>query len=240
MTGHLFQRGHGVFRTHDLHHFNFVELVHADQTAGVATIGTGFRAEARRMGGHFDRQVVFVDDFIAYQVGQRHFRRRDQRVVAAVGFFFQRTSMEQVASEFRQLAGAIQRVLVHQVRDIVFAIAMLFGVQIQHELRQGAVQTGQLAFHHHKTRASQLNGGGKIQPPVHFPQRHVIAHFKIELARRAPAADFNVVVFVTANRHIIMRNIRDRQRDIANFRQQRFQLGLCSIQLFAEFVHFQA
>ena len=65
--------------------------MHADQTAGVATIGTGFRAEARRMGGHFDRQVVFVDDFIAYQVGQRHFRRRDQRVVAAVSFFFQRT-----------------------------------------------------------------------------------------------------------------------------------------------------
>jgi hypothetical protein len=26
---------------------------------------------------------------------------------------------------------------------------MLFSVQIQHELRQGAVQTGQLAFHHH-------------------------------------------------------------------------------------------
>ena len=192
------------------------------------------------MGGHFDRQVVFVDDFIAYQVGQRHFRRRDQRVVAAVSLFFQRTGMEQVAGEFRQLASAIQGVLVYQVRDIVFAIAMLFGVQIQHELRQGAVQTGQLAFHHHKTRTSQLNGGGKIQPPVHFPQRHVIAHFKIELARRAPAADFNVVVFVTANRHIIMRNIRDRQRDIANFRQQRFQLGFCSIQLFAKLVNFQA
>ena len=55
-----------------------------------------------------------------------------------------------------------------------------------------------------------------------------------------PAANFNVVVFVAANRHIIMRNIRDRQRDIANFRQQRFQLGFCSIQLFAKLVNFQA
>ena len=192
------------------------------------------------MGGHFDRQIVFIDNFITHQVGQRHFRRRDQRVVAAVSLFFQRTSMEQVAGEFRQLAGAIQGVLVYQVRDIVFAIAMLFSVQIQHELRQGAVQTGQLAFHHHEARTGELNGGGKIQPAVHFTQRHVIAHVKIELARRAPAADFNVVVFVTANRHVIVRNIRDRQRDIADFRQQRFKLGFCGIQLFAEFVHFQA
>lgn len=58
VTGHLFQRGHRVFRADDLHHFNFIELVHTDQTAGVAAIGTGFRAEARRMGGHFDRQIA--------------------------------------------------------------------------------------------------------------------------------------------------------------------------------------
>lgn len=68
----------------------------------------------------------------------------------------------------------------------------------------------------------------------------MIAHLEIELTRRTPAANFNVVVFVATNRHIIMRNIRDRQRDIANFRQQRFQLGFCSIQLFAKLVNFRA
>ncbi len=103
------------------------------------------------MGGHFNRQIVFVDDFVADQVGQRHFGGRNQRIVAAISFFFQRTSMEQVAGEFRQLASTIQRVLVHQVRNIVLAIAVLFGVQIQHKLRQRAVQASQLAFHHHET-----------------------------------------------------------------------------------------
>ena len=58
--------------------------------------------------------------------------------------------MEQVAGKFRQLTGTVQGVVVNQVRHIVFAIAMLLGVQIQHELRQRAVHTGDLAFHHHK------------------------------------------------------------------------------------------
>ncbi len=148
------------------------------------------------MRGHFDRQIVFINDFIANQVGQRNFRRRDQRVVAAVGFFFQRTGMEQVAGEFRQLTGTVQRVLVNQIRDVVFAVAVLFGMQIQHKLRQRAVQACQLALHDHKARTGQLHGGGKIQPSVHFAQRDVIANVKIELARGSPAADFNVVVFV--------------------------------------------
>ena len=107
VAGHLFQRRHGIFRTYNLHHLDFVELVHTYQTAGIAAVRSGFRAEARRMRGHFDRQIVFINDFIANQVGQRNFRRRDQRVVAAVGFFFQRTGMEQVAGEFRQLTGTV-------------------------------------------------------------------------------------------------------------------------------------
>ena len=113
-------------------------------------------------------------------------------------------------------------------------------MQIQHKLRQRAVQTRQLALHDHKARTGQLHGGGKIQPPVHFAQRHVIANVKIKLARRTPAADFNVVIFVAAGRNVIVRNIRDGQRDIADFRQQRVQFGLSGIKLLAEFVHFQA
>lgn len=92
-------------------------------------------------------------------------------------------------------------------------------MQIQHELRQRTMQTGQLPFHHHKTGAGQLNGCGKVQPAVHFAQRHVIADVKIELARRTPAADFNVVVFVATGRNVVVRNVRDSQRDIADLCQ---------------------
>ncbi|CQC05035.1 Uncharacterised protein [Salmonella enterica subsp. enterica serovar Typhimurium str. DT104] len=169
MAGHLFQRSHRIFRANDLHHLNFVKLMHTNQATGITTIRTCFRTETRRMRRHFNRQLIFVDDFIAYQIGQRNLRRRDQSIVAAVCFFFQRTGMEQVACEFRQLTGAIQRVVVNQIRHVVFAIAVLFRMQIQHELRQCAMHTRNLSFHHHKTGAGQLNRGGKVEAGVHFP-----------------------------------------------------------------------
>ena len=71
--------------------------------------------------------------------------------------------MEQVTSKFRQLTSTVQRVLVNQIRDIVFAIAMLLGVQIQHKLRQRTVHASDLPFHHHKARTGQLNCCCKVK-----------------------------------------------------------------------------
>lgn len=192
VAGQLFQGIHRIFRTNDLHHLDLVELVHADQTAGVAAVRTGFRAEAWRVCSHFQRQSFLFHDLVAHQVGQRHFRRWDQRVVAAVGFFFQRTGMEQVFAELRQLAGTVQRGVVNQIRHIGLQVAVLLGVQIQHELGQRAVHAGDLPFHHHEARTGQLNRGGKIQPAGHFAQIDVIAHREVVLARFAPAGNFQV------------------------------------------------
>ncbi len=58
--------------------------------------------------------------------------------------------MEQVTSKLRQLPGTVQRIVVNQIRNVVFAVAMLFSMQIEHELRQRTVHTRDLAFHHHK------------------------------------------------------------------------------------------
>ncbi len=66
------------------------------------------------VGGHLNWQIIFIDDFTAYRVGQRNFCRWDQRIVTGVCFFFQRTSMEQIASKFRQLTRTVQRVPVNR------------------------------------------------------------------------------------------------------------------------------
>ena len=146
--------------------------------------------------------------------------------------------MEQVAGKFRQLTRTVQRIVVDQIRDVGFAVTVLLGVQIQHELGQRTVQMGNLAFHHHEARTGQLNRGRKVQTRVHFAQRDVIAHLEVELARRTPAFHFNVVVLVFADRHAVVRNVRDRQRNIANFGLKNVQLGFRLIQLFTQFVHF--
>lgn len=64
--------------------------------------------------------------------------------------------MEQIASKFRQLTRTVQRVWL-TVRNIVLTVAMLFGMQIQHKLRQCAVHASNLPFHYHKAGTSQLN-----------------------------------------------------------------------------------
>ena len=99
---------------------------------------------------------------------------------------------------------------------------------------------GNLAFHHHKTGAGQLNRCRKVQARVHFAQRHVIAHFEVKLTRRTPAFHFNVVVFIFADRHAVVRNIRDSQGNITNLGLKNVQLSFCLIQFFTQFVHFQA
>ena len=75
---------------------------------------------------------------------------------------------------------------------------------------------------------------------MHFAQRDVIAHLEVKLARRAPAFHFNVVVFVFADRHAVVRNVRDRQSDITNFSLKNIQFSFRLIQLFTQLVHFQA
>ena len=94
--------------------------------------------------------------------------------------------MEQIASKFRQLTRTVQRVLVNQVRNIVLTVAMLFGMQIQHKLRQCAVHASNLPFHYHKAGTSQLNCGCKVEARVHFTQRHMVTNFKVKLTRGAP------------------------------------------------------
>jgi hypothetical protein len=68
----------------------------------------------------------------------------------------------------------------------------------------------------------------------------VIAHFEVELARRAPAFHFNVVVFIFADGYAVVRNVRDSQGDIANFGLKNVQFSFRLIQLFTQLVHFQA
>ena len=168
------------------------------------------------MRSHFDRQRIFVNDFVTHQVGQRHFCRWDQRIVAAVSFFIQRTGVEQIASKFRQLACSVQRVMVNQIRNVVFAVTMLFGMQIQHELRQRTVHARDLPFHHDETRAGKLNRSGKIKTRVHFTQGNVIAHFEIKLTRSTPTADFNVVIFIFTHRNVVRWQVRNGQRNVAD------------------------
>ena len=54
------------------------ELVLADHAAGVAAGRARLGAEARRAGGDAHRQLLFVEDELADEIGQRHFGGGDE------------------------------------------------------------------------------------------------------------------------------------------------------------------
>ncbi|KAG1488723.1 hypothetical protein G6F52_013849 [Rhizopus delemar] len=105
------------------------------------------------MRGHAQRQALGVANLVAHDVGQRHFRGRNQvtRGITHGG-------LEQVVLELRQLAGAAQRIGVDQQRHVGLFIAVLAGMQVDHELGQRTVQARDRAAQHGEARAGQLGG----------------------------------------------------------------------------------
>ncbi len=232
-AGHAGVLGVAVFRAADRHQLDLLELVLADHAAHVTAAAASFGTEAHRVGGHAQRQALGVDDLVTHQVGQRHFRGRDQvaRGIAHGG-------LEQVVLELRQLAGATQRIGVDQQRHVGFFVAVFAGVQVQHELGQGTVQAGDLAAQHGEARARQLGGGLGVQAAVAGAQLDVVQHREIEGARGAPARLLDVVVLVGAGRHVIGRQVRDAGGDGVDLLAQLVQGHFRGLQLVGEGGHF--
>jgi hypothetical protein len=83
-----------------------------------------------------------------------------------------------------QLAGAAQGVGVDDVGHVALGVAVLLGLHVQHELRQGAVQPGNGACHDAKARARELDAHLKVQAQG-LAQVHMVAGLKGQ--RAAPA-----------------------------------------------------
>ncbi|MNI80810.1 hypothetical protein D3C73_1373730 [compost metagenome] len=74
-------------------------------------------------------------------------------------------------------------------------------MQVDHELRQGAVQARNRAVQNGKAGAGQLGCGLKVQTSADFTQRYMIFDLEIEHSRSAPAAHLYVVILIGANRY---------------------------------------
>ena len=120
---------------------------------------------------------------------------------------------KQILLELGQLPGALHHLRVDQQRHVAFDVAVLAGVQVEHELRQRAVQARDAAAQHGEARAGQFRTSLAVEPTVARAQFHVVAHRKIERARRAPAVLLDVTRLVRALGHIGSRQIGDAERD---------------------------
>ena len=232
MAGQRFQRIERRFRAHDLHHFHLVKLMLADHATGVTAIRTGFRAKARGVRAVAHRQLLGLHQFVAHEVGHRHFGGGHQ----IKGVFATRHA-EQVFLELGQLAGAAHRVGIDHVRHVHFGVAVFADMGVQHELRQRAVQAGHLPLEHGKTAAGQLGGSVKVQAQ-RGTQIDMVFHRKIKRTRRTDAAHFHVVAFIAAHRHRFVRQVGNGHQQRRQTVLQQRQRGFVGFQFIGQTGHF--
>ena len=182
----------------------------ANNAAGVASIAAGLTAEAGCVAGvanALPTQLCIVENAVS-----RHIRYRDlcrgNKIVTLI-----RIEAEKILLELGQLAGAAQRVPVDDVGYVDLAIAMLAGMQIQHELDQGPVQPSQRPVHDIESRAGNLTRGFEVHLPEAFPEGDMVEDREVEAARIAPARHLHVVRFRCPIGHI-------RRRDVWHSQQQ--------------------
>ena len=63
----------GIFWSGENEHLDFVELVHANDAAGVFAVGASLPAKAGRPTGIPEGQLINVDDFITVEGSERDF-----------------------------------------------------------------------------------------------------------------------------------------------------------------------
>ena len=177
-----------------------------DQTPGILARAAGFGTEAGTVGAVTQGKVITIQDFIPVQIGNGYFRRGNQVHIHTL-------QLEHIFRKFRQLAGTLHAVAVHDKGREKFRVPMLSGMQIQIEVDDAALQTGTQAFIHRKAGAGNLMAPFKIQNIQLFAKIPVGQRFKIKLAGFAPATYFRVVRVTFAHRNIFGRNVGNGQHD---------------------------
>ena len=111
---------------------------------------------------------------------------------------------------------------------------MLAGVQVEHELRERAVQARDRALHHREARPGDPPGGLEVEPAVELADRDVVARLEGERARHADAAHLDVGALVGAVRHRLVQQVRQPEREPLDLGLHGGELGLGGGLLLAE------
>ena len=193
----------------------------ADDAAGILAGRSGFGAEARRISGERDGEAGFFEDFVAVEVGDGDFGGGDEPVVvilefaAADGLRIGVGAAEEILGELGQLAGAEEALAVDHEGRQDFGIAVLPGVQVEHEGDEGALEAGACAHVNRKARARELGGAFQVEDAEGFAEFPVRLWKKIKNWLLAPDLNRFVILIRFTNWNFIANKVGNaRQRQI--------------------------
>lgn len=198
MAGHFLKRGVGILGPANLHELHLLELVLADHAAHVLAVRARLGAEAGGMGGEAQWQLFGGEDPFAHQVGERDLGGGDEIAPRLA------RDREEIGLELGQLAGALHDLGKHEKRGVDLEVAMLAGMQVEHELSERTMKPGELAAQHGETSAREPGRGLGIEPAFACAKLDVIAHRKGKGVRFAKAAKLAVVLLVAAQRDALV------------------------------------
>src|SRR5467141_51154 len=170
----------------ELEELDLLELMLAEDPAGVFSGGAGFGAEAGRPRGDVDGEFFFGNRFVPIQIVKFHFRSRCKPEIGVLYF-------EEIGSELRQLGRAGEGFGVHKEGRQDFRVAGLAGVNVEKEIGERALEASSPALVNGEARAGDLRGSGEIEDACAFSDIPVRLWREIEFRRRTPAADFDVI-----------------------------------------------
>ena len=208
----------GVFGEAEPVELHLVELVQADQAAGVSAVGAGFPPETGGVGRVAQRQLVGRDHLIAVEGGDRDFGgRREPEIVFGAA--------KALLGEFRQLAGAGEAGAVHQDRRQQFGVAPL-GMQVEHQGDQRPLQAGAHASQGHEAALGNAHRAFAVHQGQPLGDLPVLLKLFCRAckSRLTPALHLNVVGLRTAVRTQFGGQVRQSEQLFAQLGLQRLLL----------------
>ena len=219
MAGEGFVFGVGVLGFGELDELDLLELVLANHAADVLAVGAGLGAKAGSVGAVRDGKLGLVERLVSEEIGDGDLGGGDEPVVVVlivaglVGSLV--VAVEEVFGELRQLAGAEERLRVDHVGRQDFGVPVFAGVEVEHEVGEGAFEARSLAEVDDEARAGDLRGAVEVEDAEGFAQLPVGLGGKVELGLLAPGLFDAIGVFVFAYGDAVAGEVGQGLHDVA-------------------------
>ncbi len=191
----------------------------ADHAAGVLAVGAGFGAVAGGVGGEGDGACGEVDDFVAEDVGDGDFGGGDQPVVAVLQLAGDEGALvvgvEEVFGELGELAGAVEGFRVHEAGGKDLDVAVLAGVEVEHEVGEGSLEAGSGAELEDEAGAGDLGGALEVEDAEGFADLPVGTGGEVEGGDGAPGLLDDVVVLGGAGGDAVVGKVGEGLEELA-------------------------
>ena len=122
---------------------------------------------------------------------------------------------ERVRRELWKLPSAVHGIGIHQVGRKNLRVAVLPRVQIEHEVREGALELCSQVPINREASTSQLHGTFQIKHSQLLRQFPVRLGSEVELRRLAPTSDFNILLGTMADGNTGMRKVGNAGENLA-------------------------